>query len=147
MTTRYEYYLRQCKMSEFNENILKGVDVEQNERLLVYYKRLQADTLEKRDCREEHLAVVSVEFDKYKEVIDTPHISFKIKFDLWGEVVDEIVEEYSVLDYGFGEIKEAILSKGSSTIYNLSDSSGEYRGIFYKKILNVMEDSIQTTFF
>lgn len=148
MATKYEYQLRNEKMEELKNKIKNGEDVDKNFRLVDYYERLQIDALKSNGVSLEDTYILKVEFNKYKEVIPEDHAAFTIKFDKWGEIVDEIVEKVRIdntkeKDLGEPDLEPfglAWLPEGE-TLQALA-YKGNYRGLPVKDILNKMSQSL-----
>lgn len=150
MATRYEYYQLLEEISELKHNICKGIDVVRNSRLLQYKESLQIDTLKERGVSSEHTQVLKVEFNKYREILEKDHIAFTIKFDSWGEIQEEIIEECKI---NKERSPEGIPSSNNrnpfgditfnfeTTLQKMS-RDGEYRGIPIANILTKMRASL-----
>lgn len=141
MATRYEYQLRNEKMEELKNKIKNGEDVDKNFRLVDYYERLQIDALKSNGVSLEDTYILKVEFNKYKEVIPEDHAAFTIKFDKWGEIVDEIVEKVRVEPgdpFGLVWLQN---HQEDMTIQSLA-YEGNYRGLPVKNILYKMAEAL-----
>lgn len=153
MNTYYNYKYQQQKVEELKKEIQSGEgDTVKSQRLLKYYESLMTDTLNKNGTSLDHTVILKADFNKYSESLPQDHIAFLIKFDKWGEIVDEIIEPISIentevmqdpdwkdsynknVEFGFAKLEGA-------TITNVS-SEGKYRGVPTEGIILIMKDFI-----